>query len=228
MSNEVRHAYNYDPVKAHEYYLRTRELKGREKASETTEVSKSSPTSGPSDSRKDKVSNDLEVADDIQASPKAQKTKALKNKGAALRNKLATKAQSATAKKEGYFIAERMKLDKERQAKLDLIPQGPNRNKEILKLIKEYDLKYNQLSSEQEQAMNQPPSPKAKATKKKKKAAVKKLKEKVVAARELTAKAQVKKESTPAKTTDYKEQYEKIKALNYDKMLKAFNSKQKP
>lgn len=116
MKPELRHYASkyYDPVKAHEYYMRTRELKGRRSTSKLSEEGKkvwSYTKNQITEEKKSKVEAEKEA--------KNQKTEELREKASATRERITAKlkelneklSQKATADKES--IAKKRELDLE-------------------------------------------------------------------------------------------------------------------
>lgn len=225
---------NYDPVKAHEYYMKIRELKGRKKA-EDTSSDQMNQEWNTSRSALDKAKQaELDAAGggktttptskktSAKSAEKAKKTQALKERGASLRQKLSDSAKSTQAKKEALAAAEYIRLEKERKKEIDSLPPIPNnipsdqrkvllakRQEEIAKIIGEYDALYAKAYAAQatpEELAAQ--KAKSKEEAKKKKESLSKLKKKVTAARESYEDVQKKiKEKYDKK---YSEEYERI------------------
>jgi len=204
MSKTLIHE-DYDPVKAHEYYLKVRELKGRKEAADSTDsdIKWTTDKTAPTESAKVSEAPAPAAASVSVTSPK---TEALKAKGTALRNKLADKGQSESGKQNAKYIAERLNLEKEKQAKLDAVPPGPNRDREMIKIIREYDAKFEKIYAAQQVT----PKTVTKSKSTKKKAALSALKEKVADAKDSYDEAQKR----------IREKYEKEQAEQSKKLLK--------
>lgn len=211
---------NYDPIKAHEYYLRVRELKGRKKEDDSEERKAAELSKMQAENEKNKNAELGKLGPgDKDAKVKSEKTKAVKAKGDALRQKLTTTVKKDQAQKEASAIAERLRLEKEKQTKLDALPPIPNnistaqrailfanRQKEIAKIVAEYDALYEKTTVKPLDAKEKQKQ-KTKSTKKK--AALKDLKDKVNSAKESYEEAQKR----------IKEKYDKQYSENYEKIL---------
>lgn len=241
MNNDLRH--EYDPIAAHEYYLRVRELKGRKEAEDTTasdkdrewraaklmidkkkalEIGKGGATSSKKDSS-EKDSSEKEASSE----KKAKKTKELKDRGVAIKDKLAKIA----VKEESKVIAARMRIDKEVESKINSLPEIPknissaqkailmaDRQAAIAKITKDAEVKYEQVSAELNaiKGINASKSTKKSSeitsTKKKK---LTSLKKKVKEAKEKSEEANAK----------IKAKYEKMYTDEYEKILVKYSER---
>jgi hypothetical protein len=110
----------YDPQKAHEYYLRTRELKGRRSTKGFTDTQKEGlafVTSQVAQERK-------KAFTDLAEAQKAQVAK-FKDAAKARQNDLAKKIKAAMDQISAKASTDREKINKEAQAKVDSLPKMP-------------------------------------------------------------------------------------------------------
>ena len=120
MGNLVHYASKYyDPVKAHEYYLKNRELKGRtttgmsEEQREAWKVTKSNITS----EKKGKI--------DAAQQERQQKIEATRQRATQMREQIAAKLAKLAEKLQTDKVAERDEISAKIQAEIDNLPPIP-------------------------------------------------------------------------------------------------------
>lgn len=117
--SDLSHASVYDPVKAHEYYLRTRELKGRSTSGMTEKQREGAAYV------KSKVTEDRDNALALVGIAKKQDVEKLRATAQQRRQELSEKLRAIMESLSGKTRTDRENVSKDVQRKIDALPEIP-------------------------------------------------------------------------------------------------------
>lgn len=134
---ELRHyaSQYYDPVKAHEYYMRTRELKGRSTSSLNDEGKKVWSYA------KNNIKSEKAAKVKAEQEKRALKIKQLRAKAEATREQISSKLKTLNNKLSEDAAAEKKDIDDEKNSDLEIIETDSSNKKEQIDAQKEAAIK---------------------------------------------------------------------------------------
>lgn len=200
----------YDPVKAHEYYERTKQLKGR-------------TTSGMSDKQKeawaytkDQISTKKKSKIELEQEAKEKKIEQLRTSATEMRERISEKLKALSEKLTEDAESEREKVSEETKAKIEAVPKNlpPEKRAKLIAEIRDDASKSREGISKGTKAERKSASDNASGERKKLSTHLKKV---ITSARDEYKKTKVKIEAD----------YEKISQDEYDNIMKNVPGKSK-